>query len=437
MHSWVYCLSAVAKQGLFIYQGVKLSMIPFHYHHDTLFVESLEVANLIQQYGTPCYIYSKNALLQNYHIFNNIQHPHQICYAVKANSNIAILNSLAQLGSGFDIVSKGELARVLKAGGSAQKTIFSGVGKTHSEIEYALKSNIFCLNVESESELDRITKIATHLNLQAPISLRVNPNVDAQTHPYISTGLKENKFGLEPTTALALYKTANSAPHLKIQGLACHIGSQITQLSPFIETARFLKQLIETLKNQNIKISHLNLGGGLGVRYQSENPPSPEAYLKAILQEIGPSDFQLIFEPGRAIVAQAGILVTRLEFIKKTPYKNFAIMDAGMNDLLRPALYCAWQNIIPLKLKEGPNLLYDVVGPLCETGDFLGKDRLLCLQEGDYLAILEAGAYGASMSSTYNSRPRPAEVMVDGTQHTLIRSREFWEDLSVLESLPP
>jgi diaminopimelate decarboxylase len=412
-------------------------MAYFHSHHDTLFVEELEVKNLIKEYGTPCYIYSRAALTQNYHNFNQISHPHRICYAVKANPNIGILNILARLGAGFDIVSKGELARVLKAGGEAQKTVFSGVGKTYSEIEYALKSGIFCLNVESESELHHIEKIATYLNVQAPISFRINPNVDAKTHPYISTGLKENKFGLEADKAMDLYQIAHKNPHLKIQGIACHIGSQITQIEPFIEAIRNLKQMIEKLSAQQISISHLNLGGGLGIQYSNESPPSTQEYLQAILKEVAALPVELILEPGRAIVAQTGILVTRLEIIKKTTHKNFAIVDAGMNDLLRPALYSAWQNIIPVSPRKEPPLLYDVVGPLCETGDFLGKDRLLCIHEGDYLAIMDVGAYGSSMSSHYNSRAKPAEVMVDGSKHTCIRQREAWDKLSDLESILP
>lgn len=412
-------------------------MTHFHYHNNKLFIEGLSVESLAQQYGTPCYLYSKQAITQQYHAFNQIQHPHHICYAVKANSNIAILNLLARLGSGFDIVSKGELARVLKAGGSAQKTIFSGVGKTHSEIEYALKSDIFCLNVESESELNRIEAIAMHLNRQAPITFRVNPDVDAQTHPYISTGLRDNKFGLEPSLALKLYSQAHLSPHLKIQGIACHIGSQITTLEPFIQAIQGLKQLISQLHNKNIHLSHLNIGGGLGVRYQTESPPAPFEYMKAILDEVGSLNLDLIFEPGRAIVAQAGILVTRLETIKKTPYKNFAISDAGMNDLLRPALYSAWQNIIPVEIKDIASHTYDVVGPICETGDFLGKERDLAIEQGDYLAIEGSGAYGFSMSSTYNSRPRATEIMVDGLQYTVIRKRESWESLSDLESMLP
>lgn len=412
-------------------------MTHFHYHSNTLFIEELSVESLADHYQTPCYMYSKKALIEQYQAFDNISHPHQICYAVKANSNLTILNLLATLGSGFDIVSKGELARVLKAGGNPQKTIFSGVGKTHSEIEYALQSDIGCFNVESESELKRIESIAIHLNVQAPISFRVNPNVDAKTHPYISTGLKDNKFGLEPNLALELYSKAHQSAHLKIKGIACHIGSQITTLEPFIQAIQGLKVLIEKLKEKHIALTHLDIGGGLGVQYHKEKPPSPQNYMDAVLKEVKGLNLDLIFEPGRAIVANAGILVTKLEIIKKTPYKNFAIADAGMNDLLRPALYEAWQNIIPTQLKNIPSNIYDVVGPLCETGDFLGKERNLAIEEGDYLAIEGSGAYGMSMSSTYNSRGRAAEILVDGLNHSLIRKRESWENLSDLESILP
>lgn len=412
-------------------------MSAIQYRHNRLFIEALSIETLAKRYGTPCYIYSKHSITENYHAFDALRHPHRICYAVKANSNLAILNVLARLGSGFDIVSKGELARVLKAGGSAQKTVFSGVGKTSAEIEYALKSGIFCLNVESQSELERIAKIATHLNMQAPISLRVNPDVDPKTHPYISTGLKDNKFGLEPTLALELYTLAHQNPNLRIQGLACHIGSQITELNPFIESIKKLKHIINQLQDKNIHLSHLDIGGGLGINYQAQNIPSPEEYIQAIYNEIKTLPLEIILEPGRAIVAQSGILVTKLEYIKNTPYKNFAIVDTGMNDLLRPALYGAWQNIIPSHIKDLPPHTYDIVGPLCETGDFIGKERILSIEEGDYLVIEDSGAYGFSMSSTYNSRARPPEIMVDGASHHLIRQREDWENLTELESILP
>jgi len=410
-----------------------------HYHNNTLFLENVSIIELVKQYGTPCYIYSKAAITQNYAAFNTLAHPHRIAYAVKANANLGILNVLARLGAGFDIVSRGELARVLQAGGRAEQSVFSGVGKTTEEIEYALQSNIFCLNIESQAELERTEKIAKYLNKQAPIALRVNPNVDAKTHPYISTGLKENKFGIEPRVALELYKHAQRAPHLKIQGLACHIGSQITQISPFIEAISRLKALINTLIDNNISISHLNIGGGLGIDYGNftQTVPSIKEYIQAVHNAVQSLPLEIILEPGRAIMGPAGILVTKLEYIKKTPFKHFAIVDAGMNDLCRPVLYDAWQSIVGVELKNVPIHCYDIVGPLCETGDFLAKERSLAIEQGDYLAVENAGAYGFSMSSNYNSRPRVAEILVDKHQHYLVRQRENWQNLSDLESILP
>jgi diaminopimelate decarboxylase len=407
----------------------------FNYREQHLFAEDVAVADIIATHGSPCYIYSKATLERHWHAFDDAfgKQKHLICYAVKANSNLAILNVLARLGSGFDIVSLGELERVLAAGGDAKKIVFSGVGKRSDEIAAALKAGIRCFNVEVSGELHRINHIAGQLGVIAPISLRVNPNVDAKTHPYISTGLKENKFGIASELAVAEYCRAAQLPNLKIVGIDCHIGSQLTETRPFLDALDKILLLIEELKACGIELEHIDLGGGLGICYSDEQPPAPADYISAILARLGQHDFEILLEPGRAIVGNAGILVTRIEYLKTTADKNFAIVDAAMNDLIRPALYSAWQAIIPVNTDScAQTQQWDIVGPVCETGDFLGKNRLLKLTEGDLLAVRSSGAYGFTMSSNYNSRPRAAEVMVDGANVHLIRVREglakLWED---------
>ena len=364
--------------------------------------------------------------------------PHQVCYAVKANSNIAVLNVLARLGAGFDIVSGGELERVLLAGGDPAKIVFSGLGKQVGEIRRALEVGIACFNVESDAELDRINAVAADMGKTAPISLRVNPDVDAQTHPYISTGLKENKFGIDINAALAVYQRAAALPQLRIIGIDCHIGSQLTQTTPFVDALERVLAMIDTLAAQGIIIEHLDIGGGLGVRYRDETPPSPTDYAAALLPRLASRNMKVYMEPGRAIAANAGVLLTTVEFLKPTDHKQFAVVDAAMNDLIRPALYEAWMDIVPVKPRsDGELVAYDIVGPVCETGDFLGKDRELRLAAGDLLAVRSAGAYGFAMSSNYNTRGRAAEVMVDGGQACLIRRRETITDQIALESLLP
>lgn len=417
----------------------------FNYKNDgRLFVEGLPVEQVIEKVGTPTYIYSRATIERHWQGFDRAagDHPHLICYAVKANSNLAILNLMARMGSGFDIVSVGELMRVIKAGGDPKKIVFSGVGKTEVEICAALQANILCFNVESISELYRINKVAKSLNVKAPISIRINPNIDAGTHPYISTGLKENKFGIEIEQGLSVYNIANQLEFLEIKGVDCHIGSQLTEIEPFLEALDKLLILIDQLSEQGISISHLDLGGGLGVPYDKETPPEPPEYMTAIIKRMAGRKLKLIFEPGRAIMANAGVLVTKVEFLKLNDHKNFAIVDAAMNDLIRPALYSAWQNIIPLTNKpmdaqQRPLRSYDVVGPICETGDFLGKDRQLAIAEGDYLMIRSAGAYGATMSSNYNSRCRPAEILVDDMHAFVVREREEHQNLWRGEHLLP
>lgn len=404
----------------------------FNYKNGHLFTEELAVEDVIAAHGTPTYIYSRATLERHWHAFNNAvsTHKHLICYAVKANSNIGVLSVLAKLGSGFDIVSGGELARVIEAGGDPSKVVFSGVAKTEAEIAYALKQGIKCFNVESIPELDRINSVAKEHNVSAPISLRINPDVDAKTHPYISTGLKANKFGISKDDAMQAYEYANSLSNLNIQGMDCHIGSQLTDLSPFVDALERLLILIDELAKKDIHISHLDVGGGLGVTYNEEVPPHPNEYAAAMAEKMqGRENLLLILEPGRAIAANAGILVTKVEFLKQGEEKNFAIVDAAMNDLLRPALYSAWQKIEAVHIRESESKLYDVVGPVCETGDFLGKDRMLSIEPNDYLAVKSAGAYGFVMSSNYNSRRRCAEVMVDGNKQYLVRERETLSDL--------
>ncbi|MGC7559096.1 diaminopimelate decarboxylase [Pasteurella sp. PK-2025] len=413
----------------------------FQYQDQHLMAEQVSVEQIAQQFGTPLYIYSRATLERHWHAFNNAlsHHPHLICFAVKSNPNIAILNILAKLGSGFDIVSQGELERVLAAGGDANKVVFSGVAKTETEIARALEVGIRCFNVESVAELHRINHVAGKLGKIAPISLRVNPDVDAHTHPYISTGLKENKFGISVNKAREVYQLAQQLPHLCITGMDCHIGSQITELQPFLDATDRLIVLMEQLKQDGIPLKHLDLGGGLGVTYTDETPPHPTEYTAALLAKLSAyPDLEIILEPGRAITANAGILVTKVEYLKVNEDRHFAIVDAGMNDMIRPTLYSAYMNIIEVNrhLDRQPQV-YDVVGPVCETSDFLGKQRTLAIAEGDYLAQRSAGAYGASMSSNYNSRPRTAEVIVDGDQVHLIRRREGFEELWALEQLLP
>ena len=411
----------------------------FQYKNEQLYVEDLPVKQLAEEFGTPLYIYSRATLERHWHAFDSAlgEHPHLICYAVKANSNIGILNVMAKLGSGFDIVSQGELERVLAAGGEASKVVFSGVAKSRSEIMRALEVGIRCFNVESIAELYHINQIAGEMGKVAPISLRVNPDVDAHTHPYISTGLKENKFGVSVDEAREVYKLAATLPHVNITGMDCHIGSQLTELQPFLDATDRLIRLMEQLKEDGITLKHLDLGGGLGVTYTDETPPHPSDYATALLNKLKDyEDLEIILEPGRAIAANAGILVAKVQYLKSNESRNFAITDTGMNDMIRPALYEAYMNIIEIDRTLGrEKAIYDVVGPVCETSDFLGKQRELAIAEGDYIAQRSAGAYGASMSSNYNSRPRTAEVLVDGNKAHLIRRRENLSELWALESI--
>ena len=411
----------------------------FQYKNEQLYVEDLPVKQLAEEFGTPLYIYSRATLERHWHAFDSAlgKHPHLICYAVKANSNIGILNVMAKLGSGFDIVSQGELERVLEAGGEASKVVFSGVAKSRAEIMRALEVGIRCFNVESVAELHHINQIAGEMGKVAPISLRVNPDVDAHTHPYISTGLKENKFGVSVDEAREVYKLAATLLHVKITGMDCHIGSQLTELQPFLDATDRLIRLMEQLKEDGITLKHLDLGGGLGVTYTDETPPHPSDYATALLNKLKDyEDLEIILEPGRAIAANAGILVAKVQYLKSNESRNFAITDTGMNDMIRPALYEAYMNIIEIdRTLEREKAIYDVVGPVCETSDFLGKQRELAIAEGDYIAQRSAGAYGASMSSNYNSRPRTAEVLVDGDKAHLIRRRESLSELWALESI--
>ena len=411
----------------------------FQYKNEQIYVEDLPVKHLAEEFGTPLYIYSRATLERHWHAFDSAlgEHPHLICYAVKANSNIGILNVMAKLGSGFDIVSQGELERVLAAGGEASKVVFSGVAKSRAEIMRALEVGIRCFNVESIAELHHINQIAGEMGKIAPISLRVNPDVDAHTHPYISTGLKENKFGVSVDEAREVYKLAATLPHVKITGMDCHIGSQLTELQPFLDATDRLIRLMEQLKEDGITLKHLDLGGGLGVTYTDETPPHPSDYATALLNKLKDyEDLEIILEPGRAIVANAGILVAKVQYLKSNESRNFAITDTGMNDMIRPALYEAYMNIIEIDRTLGrEKAIYDVVGPVCETSDFLGKQRELAIAEGDYIAQRSAGAYGASMSSNYNSRPRTAEVLVNGDKAHLIRRRESLSELWALESI--
>lgn len=413
----------------------------FNYKNQQLFAEDVSVSDIINQYGTPAYIYSRATLERHWHAFDKAfgSHPHLICFAVKSNSNIALLNVMARLGSGFDIVSQGELERVLAAGGEPSKVVFSGVAKSHSEIQRALEVGIRCFNIESIAELHRINEVAGQLGKIAPISLRVNPDVDAHTHPYISTGLKENKFGVSVTQAREVYRLAKTLLNVKITGMDCHIGSQLTELQPFLDATDRLIVLMEQLKEDGIELHHLDLGGGLGVPYNGEEPPHPTEYAKALLEKLkGYADLEIILEPGRAITANAGILVTKVEYLKANEDRNFAIVDTGMNDMIRPALYEAYMQITEVDQSlSREKAVYDVVGPICETSDFLGKDRELAIEQGDLIAMRSAGAYGAAMSSTYNSRPQAVEIMVDGDQAYLIKARASFADLWRLEKLLP
>lgn len=412
----------------------------FNYRQQFLYAEEIAVADIAAEFGTPCYVYSRATLERHWKAFDEAfnNQPHLICYAVKANSNLALLNVLARMGSGFDIVSIGEYQRVIKAGGAPEKIVFSGVGKREDEIRAALKSGIRCFNVEVSSELDRIGAIAGELGVVAPVSFRVNPDVDAKTHPYISTGLKENKFGIDIQQAIHEYRRAAHMPNIQIVGIDCHIGSQLTDTAPFLDALDRVLALVDQLQNEGILLKHLDLGGGLGICYRDEQPPLPADYIAAILQRLGNRQFEIMLEPGRAIVGNAGVLVTKVEYLKPTAGKNFAIVDAAMNDLVRPALYGAWQDIIPVSTATTiEQQEWDVVGPVCETGDFLGKGRMLSIKPGDLLVVRSAGAYGFTMSSNYNSRPRPAEVMVDGDRVHLIRARESIDQLWVGEQLLP
>ena len=412
----------------------------FNYRQQQLFAEDMAVADIAARFGTPCYVYSRATLERHWHAFDSAfgDRPHLICYAVKANSNLAILNLLARLGSGFDIVSVGEMQRVLAAGGKAEKIVFSGVCKREDEIRQALQIGIRCFNVEVLGELERINRLAGELSVIAPVSFRVNPDVDAKTHPYISTGLKENKFGIDIQQAADAYRRAAQLPNIQVVGIDCHIGSQLTETTPFLDALDRVLALVDELAAEGISLKHLDLGGGLGICYRDEQPPQPAEYIAALLDKLGGRDYEIMLEPGRAIVGNAGILLTKVEYLKPTAGKNFAIIDAAMNDLVRPSLYGAWQNIVPVNAASSAETnTWDIVGPVCETGDFLGKQRELNIAEGDLLAVRSAGAYGFTMSSNYNSRPRAAEVMVDGDRCHLIRARETLEQLWAGEQLLP
>ena len=416
----------------------------FSYQHGQLYAEKTPLVEIANEVGTPAYVYSRATLSRHYQAFENALDgiPHLVCYAVKANSNLAVLNVLAKLGAGFDIVSGGELERVVRAGGDPARVVFSGVGKTSAEIRSGLRAGIKCFNVESAEELKRIAGIAGQLGVRAPVSLRVNPDVDPKTHPYISTGLKENKFGIPVEEAYELYTIACSEyPMLDLVGIDCHIGSQLTDMAPVLEALDRVLDLVKRLETARVQLKHIDIGGGLGISYQDETPPMPDEYVRALRQRLEQremSGLTLIMEPGRAIAGNAGVLLTRVEYLKKTPGHHFAIVDAAMNDLMRPALYDAWQEVVPVvQGNSGDSKVWDIVGPVCETGDTLARQRELSLQEGDLLAIRSSGAYGFSMSSNYNTRPRPPEVMVDEDTFHVIRRRENMDDLMAMESLLP
>lgn len=411
----------------------------FELKSGVLHAENVALTDIAEQYGTPCYVYSKQALTQ---AFNDFQAglsttDHLICFAVKANPNIAVLNVFAQLGAGFDIVSGGELARVLAAGGDPKKVVFSGVGKTADEMRAALDAGILCFNVESASELVRLNQVAEEMGKVAPVSLRVNPNVDAKTHPYISTGLKNNKFGVAIEDAVSVYQKAAAMPNIAVHGVDCHIGSQITEIAPFIDALDRVLGLVEALEGHKIHISHIDVGGGIGITYDNETPPEFKQYTQAILEKLNKKQVKLLFEPGRALVGNAGVLLTKVEYLKPTESKNFAIVDAAMNDLMRPALYDAYHDIVPAQTRDGEKTVYEIVGPVCETGDFLGHDRALNLRENDLLVVKSAGAYAMSMASNYNTRARAPEIMVDNNQCHIVRKREQITDLFALECKMP
>ncbi len=415
-------------------------MSAFHYENGQLYAEDIALSSIADEYGTPCYVYSKAALEAAFLAYRNAlsDFDAMVCYAVKANSNLAVLQTLARLGAGFDIVSGGELERVLAAGGKASRIIFSGVGKSREEIQRALDVGIHCFNVESEAELELLNEVALTMDTRARISLRVNPDVDANTHPYISTGLKDNKFGIEISRASSVYQHANTLKGISIVGVDCHIGSQLTSLAPFIDALQRVLNLIDELQALDIPIQHLDLGGGLGVSYKNETPPTPGDYVEAIAPLLRNTGLKLIMEPGRSVCANAGVLLTRVQYLKTNAGKHFAIVDAAMNDLIRPALYQAWMDIVPVNQDSDQNpQAYDVVGPVCESSDFLGKDRQLALQAGDLLAVKSAGAYSFVMSSNYNTRNRPPEIMVDAAQVFLTRRRETYQDQMALEQILP
>ncbi|HYA38102.1 MAG TPA: diaminopimelate decarboxylase [Candidatus Methylomirabilis sp.] len=420
-------------------------MNPFAYRDRQLYAENVPLADIARQVGTPCYVYSRAYIENRFRAFDAALagREHLVCYAVKANSNLAVLNVLARLGSGFDIVSGGELERVRAAGGDPAKVVFSGVGKTREEMRLALAAGIYCFNVESEAELEVLNGVAAELGRRAPVALRVNPDVDPATHPYIATGLKQSKFGIDIARAEAEYRRAQALPHLRVHGVACHIGSQLTELAPVLEALERVVELVERLAGQGIELEHLDLGGGLGIRYNEEQPPSPDEYVRAILNHLKATSsrvqrMRLVFEPGRAIVGNAGVLLTQVLFLKLGAERNFAVVDAAMNDLLRPALYDAWHDITPVKVDQPrTRRVYDVVGPVCESGDFLGLARELGVDAGDVLAVVSAGAYGAVMSSNYNARPRVPEVMVDGDRYHVVRRRETVAELIAPETMLP
>ncbi|GLO11440.1 diaminopimelate decarboxylase [Pseudomonas putida] len=414
-------------------------MNAFNYRDGELFAEGVALSAIAEQFGTPTYVYSRAHIEAQYRSYTDALQgtEHLVCFAVKANSNLGVLNVLARLGAGFDIVSGGELERVLAAGGRADRVVFSGVGKTREDMRRALDVGVHCFNVESTDELERLQVVAAEMGKVAPVSLRVNPDVDAGTHPYISTGLKENKFGIAIADAEAIYVRAAQLPNLEVVGVDCHIGSQLTTVEPFLDALDRLLDLVDRLADCGIHLRHLDLGGGVGVRYRDEEPPLVADYIKAIRERVGKRDLALVFEPGRYIVANAGVLLTRVEYLKHTEHKDFAIIDAAMNDLIRPALYQAWMGVSAVTPREGEGRAYDLVGPICETGDFLGKDRVLNLAEGDLLAVASAGAYGFVMSSNYNTRGRCAEILVDGDQAFEVRRRETIAELYAGESLLP
>ena len=411
----------------------------FAHRDGVLHAESVSLEAIAREFGTPCYVYSRAALENSFREFALACSGHDvlICYAMKANSNLAILDLFARLGAGFDIVSGGELARVIAAGGDPGKVVFSGVGKSEAEIRIALNAGILCFNVESEGELERLSQIAVAAKKVAPISLRVNPDVDAKTHPYLSTGLKQTKFGIAHEDAPALYRRAASLPGIRVVGIDCHIGSQLTEIAPFLAALDRVLNLVDRLQRSGIHLEHIDLGGGVGIRYRNEEPPSLANYAKALFKRLGRRKVRVLFEPGRVLVGNAGLVLTRIEYVKQNESRNFAIVDAAMNDLMRPALYSAWHGIEAVRQRPGKARKYDIVGPICETGDFLGKNRMLAVESGDLLAIHSAGAYGMSMSSNYNSRPRAPEVLVDGDQVHLIREREQIADLFSGERLVP